>query len=244
MPHLHIFPISHFSEKARWALDHHGIAYERTDHVPGFHLLMIRRLGLKRTWVPVLEIDTGVVQGSGDIIDWADANGQGAALTPADAAERERVAALETRIDRDVGEALRRITYAVLLDDAPTTCELWTRGAPAYKRWLLRAAFPQLKKNVQRIYKLSPQRVAQAKRDLPAALDEIGAQLEGREWLGGDTFGRADIALAALLAPWTRPPEHPFAYPEPAQAELAEFIAPLVETPAWQHALKAYRLHR
>ena len=85
MPHLHIFPISHFSEKARWALDHHGIGYERTDHVPGFHLLMIRRLGLKRTWVPVLETDAGVVQGSGDIIDWADANGQGAALTPTDA---------------------------------------------------------------------------------------------------------------------------------------------------------------
>ncbi|MBK6811361.1 MAG: glutathione S-transferase N-terminal domain-containing protein [Sandaracinaceae bacterium] len=66
---LYIFPISHFSEKARWACDHHGVAYELVRCVPGPHVATMKRLGVKRTTVPVLTCADGPpIQGSGRII--------------------------------------------------------------------------------------------------------------------------------------------------------------------------------
>jgi hypothetical protein len=53
---LYTFNISHFSEKARWALDYEGIAYEERVLLPGPHQLVTRRIA-RRTHVPVLEHD-------------------------------------------------------------------------------------------------------------------------------------------------------------------------------------------
>jgi len=41
---LYTFNISHFSEKARWALDYEGIAYEERVLLPGPHQLVTRRI--------------------------------------------------------------------------------------------------------------------------------------------------------------------------------------------------------
>jgi glutathione S-transferase len=59
---LYTFNISHFSEKARWALDYEGIPYEERVLLPGPHQLVTRRIA-RRTHVPVLEHDGQYVQG-------------------------------------------------------------------------------------------------------------------------------------------------------------------------------------
>ena len=41
---LYTFNISHFSEKARWALDYEGIPYEERVLLPGPHQLVTRRV--------------------------------------------------------------------------------------------------------------------------------------------------------------------------------------------------------
>ena len=42
-PVLVTIPISHFCEKARWALDRAGVAYEEQRHLPALHRVAVRR---------------------------------------------------------------------------------------------------------------------------------------------------------------------------------------------------------
>ena len=71
MLRLYTFQISHFAEKARWALDWKGVKYQERRLLPGPHLAVTRRLGTV-TSVPILVCDGQVVQGSSAIIDFAD----------------------------------------------------------------------------------------------------------------------------------------------------------------------------
>ena len=71
-PILYIFNISHFCEKARWALDHCGVAH-RVQHVMvGTHRRLARKLGAASGSVPFLQAGDRVIAGSSAIIDWAD----------------------------------------------------------------------------------------------------------------------------------------------------------------------------
>jgi glutathione S-transferase len=48
-PRLITFGRSHFCEKARWALDWHGIAYDEIGWPPGLHIILAKRCGAKTT---------------------------------------------------------------------------------------------------------------------------------------------------------------------------------------------------
>ena len=60
---LYDFRFSHYSEKARWALDFKGIPYTPRHLVPGFHLRTARKLA-PRSCLPILEADGAVIQDS------------------------------------------------------------------------------------------------------------------------------------------------------------------------------------
>src|SRR5256714_12695929 len=64
-------PISHYCEKARWALDRAGIAYREERHVQGVHRIAARRAGGGRT-VPVLVTPEGSLGESEEILAWVD----------------------------------------------------------------------------------------------------------------------------------------------------------------------------
>src|SRR5947208_12820323 len=99
---LYTFNISHFSEKARWALDYEGVRYDERVLLPGPHQLLTRRIA-SRTCVPVLEHDGHCVQGSSAIIDYIAARLGGTSLTPADPAERAKALELEKELDQSLG---------------------------------------------------------------------------------------------------------------------------------------------
>jgi hypothetical protein len=46
-PKLIVFGISHFCEKARWALDWHGITYSEISWGPGLHRVLLKRYGAR-----------------------------------------------------------------------------------------------------------------------------------------------------------------------------------------------------
>src|SRR2546421_5903719 len=71
-PRLITIPISHYCEKARWALDRAAIPYREERHVQGVHRAYVRRAGGRGT-VPVLVADGDVVASSREIVEWADA---------------------------------------------------------------------------------------------------------------------------------------------------------------------------
>ncbi len=61
-------PLSHYCERARWALDLSGIRYREESHVPLFHRIATSRAG-GRT-VPVLVIGRDIFDDSAAIVHW------------------------------------------------------------------------------------------------------------------------------------------------------------------------------
>ena len=99
-PRVVTFAASHFCEKARWALDWHGIAYEEVGWPPGLHQILAKSCGAKHTTVPIVFDGQDVIQGSGAIIDWADKSDKDRtrSLTPpADRGEVRRSSAVPMR---------------------------------------------------------------------------------------------------------------------------------------------------
>src|SRR5262245_27302491 len=114
-PRLITFAASHFCEKARWALDWHGIDYDEVGWPPGLHVILARHCGAKGSTVPILLDGTEVIQGSGAIIDWADskASGCGRSLTPKTSHAEARE--IERRADEIIGPHVRRLAFAETL---------------------------------------------------------------------------------------------------------------------------------
>ena len=72
MLRLVTIPISHYCEKARWALERAGMPYREEPHVQGIHSVASWLAGGKGT-VPVLVTPDGVIGESEEIVTWVDA---------------------------------------------------------------------------------------------------------------------------------------------------------------------------
>jgi len=108
-PVLYVFAISHFCEKARWALDVLEVDYELRHVAPGEHMEIAKKLGAPRSSVPYLSLDGRVIQGSADIVTWAEGvSSTEISLTP-DAEDCEQI---EKRIDDVAGVHVRRFYYS------------------------------------------------------------------------------------------------------------------------------------
>lgn len=187
-------PFSPWSEKARWALDHHRFAYDKRTYVPLLGELGLRqRLGRWRgkVSVPVLFDAASTIADSYEIAKYADARGSGSPLVPP---EREREIAHwneRAQVVMSTGRALsldRALKMPEALDDmAP-------RGFPDLGG-VSRALTSVGVRFVQRKYAVSDQDV----RRVRAVLDEMRAALaRGRRYLLGD-FTFADVAACAAL---------------------------------------------
>ncbi len=76
-PYAEEAPMSQdFCEKARWALDWHGVAYNEISWAPGLHRVLLKHYGANASTLPVLLDDETIVQGSSAIIDWAENRAQ------------------------------------------------------------------------------------------------------------------------------------------------------------------------
>ena len=96
-------PISHFCEKARWALDRAGLTYVEERHLQVIHVFAARRAGGGRT-VPVFVTESGtVLADSTDILRWADAHVPNHLRLYPDGELGAQAAALETRLDDQLG---------------------------------------------------------------------------------------------------------------------------------------------
>ena len=242
---LYTFTISHFAEKARWALDYKRIHYQEKRLVPGSHIPIVKRMA-PGTFVPVLRDEGRVIQGSSAIIDYLDARKTERPLTPADPSERQRAIELERWLDRELGEPVRRVFYFHALNDPDLLIPLFNQGGPWWGRLFCRVGFRTIANRMRQMYAITAQNVALDKDRVTAAYGRIDALLENRRYLVGDRFSRADLTLAALAAPTWRPPEHPTYWPpdELYPHEITAFRARFAMTRTREHVLRMYREHR
>jgi glutathione S-transferase len=245
MPTLYTFAISHYSEKARWAIDHKRIAYRERPLLPGPHLFVTRRLA-RGSSVPILVDGDHTIQGSSAIIDRLDARFPEFALTPEGPAEREEARELEQWLDRELGETLRRAFYADALRYPELVVPLFTQGGPWWGPLFYRVAFPFVAGRIREMYSISRERAAADRSRLDAVFERVSSLLSGRRFLVGDRFTRADLTLSALAGPLFDPLEHPVRWPSEDR-----YPPPLVElrsrwrgTPAHEHVLRMYREYR
>src|SRR5207248_9019436 len=102
-------PISHYCEKARWALERCGLPYREQRHVQGIHRIAARRAGGGQT-VPVLVTAQGAIGESEQILMWADDRTPlEDRLFPSRPAAREEALALCRRFDEVLGPRGRRL---------------------------------------------------------------------------------------------------------------------------------------
>ena len=198
--------ISHYCEKARWALDRADIAYVEEPHAPVFQVAYARRAGGGRT-VPVLVAGDGEVVGeSSEILRWVDRRlGPGVRLYPA-GAQGEQAARLEAWLDTGLGPDGRLWMYQTALPMAHELVPWLAHGAPRSERFALRWGSPVIAAVVRRVLRVSPQNAVAALGRVDVAFDEVAAILsDGRPYLCGDRFTAADLTFASLAAPVLAP---------------------------------------
>jgi glutathione S-transferase len=198
-PTLITISFSHYCEKARWALDRCGIAYEERAHLPLFSYLATYHASRTKT-VPILVAGKIKLTDSTEIVAWCDGHQPGT-LVPADPGQREAALALEDDFDRQLGPATRRWGYAQLIDDPRVVPYLGSR-VPRWQALGLRVARPLAMKMIQRGLNITPDGVARSLDKIEEAFAKVTAMLaDGRRYLVGDRFTVADLTFASLAAP-------------------------------------------
>lgn len=240
---LHMFPSSHYNEKARWALDWKGLPHARIPYLPGPHLPQIRRLS-GQAQTPVLVMDGDVISGSARIVDALERAFPEPRLYPADPSARERALAVQRRFDDEVGPAVRTLLFAELLHELGHLCALFTRGQPAPKRALYRALLPLVRPVIARGNAVTPENVPRAAARVEEALDEVARAIGPSGQLVGDAFSVADLGAAALLAPLAELAHPDMARPQPVPPRLEALYARYAKHAAIQWVREQYAKHR
>src|SRR5919107_3649372 len=119
LPVLWHLDISHYSEKARCALDYKGIEHVRRAVTPGLQQLTARRLRAGRT-VPILETQGRTIGDSTRIIEEIERRWPDPPLYPAEPDERSRALELEDHFDERCGPDARRVVFNDNLTDPDT----------------------------------------------------------------------------------------------------------------------------
>jgi glutathione S-transferase len=244
MLRLYTFTISHFSEKARWALDLNGISYDEERLLPGPHQSTIRRLAPGSS-VPVLRHDGVVIQGSSAIVDYAERQLGATKLAPPQGAAG-RAKELEALADRAFGLGTQRIFYGALFARPKTIVDMWSQGGPWWGRAMYALTFPLIRPTLRRMYTILPGPIQEAKDLFCRAFDETDRALASAPYLLGETLSRVDVTVASLLAPLCRPPEHVLRWPKDTEmpSELVDFIREFEDRPTSGFVRRMYRDHR
>jgi glutathione S-transferase len=132
-PTLWHIAISHYSEKARWALDYKEVPHtRRAVSVPGLHIPAAKLLtrGASSTF-PVLEIDGQRIGDSTEIIAVLEGTFPEPPLYPADPVQRRRALELEDFFDEELGPHIRLLAFHELGKDPERFEAVIARTAPA-----------------------------------------------------------------------------------------------------------------
>jgi glutathione S-transferase len=217
-PVLWHIPVSHYNEKARWALDYKNVRHERRAPTPPAHMavsLFLTR-GSAKTF-PVLQIGGRVYGDSTEIIAALERLFPVPPLYPDDSEELARALEIEDFFDEQVAPHVRLLAWHEALKDPEALGRFAVQVLPpSMRRVSRRTAGPFAAWFLKRRYGVGDAESATLARSrIEGGLEMLDAELaDGREYLVGERFSVADLTAAAILYPMVRPPEGPQGLPE------------------------------
>jgi glutathione S-transferase len=240
-------PISHYCEKARWALERVGMPYREERHVQGIHRFAARRAGGGIT-VPVLVTPGGAIGESQEILEWVDARTPAEQrLFPEDPQARREVDRLCRRFDDELGPKGRRLMYVHMLAQRKLALSFNNEGVPAWEDRAIRYGWPLIVRVIQRVLDIRPGIEIADEAAVWGELDYVAELLaDGRPYLCGERFGAADLTFAAMCASVLAPPVYgvPLPQPDVLAPSTATLIQRVREHPAGRYALGLFTKHR
>jgi len=243
-PLLWHFPISHYTEKARWALDHKRVPHRRQ---------VLSASYLPRAWwatgrgrLPVLHLDGRAVGDSTAIIAALEERWPEPPLYPADPALRTRALEIEDWFDEEIGHPVRTVLVGPLMTEGggARTAEVIMNGMSAGVQRAFRFIHPVFRRYYFWRHGIGDDSRGRAPAVVKGGLDRVARELGASGYLAGDAFSVADLTAASLLAPIARPPGTLWAGLGRFPGAAEEFLAEVADHEAIAWVRETYRRHR
>jgi glutathione S-transferase len=250
--------VSHYNEKARWALDRLGVQYQEQPYMPLIHMVpvawAVRRNSdaaadhmSTRFSTPVLVTDDRIaICDSSRIVRWASVN---YAAPGNDLYPTAECAVLEARFSNSLGEHARRLAYYWALGDSRGIRALARANVGTAQAFLFSALLPVGRSFLKRVLSIDAAHAAISRQIVLEEVAFASESLHGKRFLAADRFTAADLALACMLAPVLLVscaegygavlPSMELAHPD-ARA----FAQELRNTQAGKHAMRMFREER
>jgi glutathione S-transferase len=180
-------PASSFSERVRWALEHKAVPYQAEEYAVATGEDELARLTGQRQ-VPVLMVDGRPLPDSTAILEWLEERVPEPALLPRDEGARAQVMLYEEVACAVLGPQARLLFIGRML------------GAENER-------IGQVGRFFAGKYHHSAYAEQAARAHVRRALTIFTQSLNGRRYLVGDTFTRADLTVATMLMVANPPPE-------------------------------------
>ena len=242
-PILYHLQISHYNEKARWALDYKRIPHVRRAPPPMMHTVWALAMTGTMTF-PVLRLNGERVGDSTRIIESLEQRYPEPPLYPADEQGRRRALELEEFFDEELGPHIRRAMFAEITRDrlsfAQAAAPRAGRGTQLFYKTAAPAAAPVLRMR----YGITPETAELGRRKTLAAFDRVSSELQPSGYLVGDRFTVADLTAASLLMPIVWPPEAEYLPAGPFPEAIVRWHESVSSHPAFEWARDIYRRHR
>jgi glutathione S-transferase len=210
------------------------------------HQILAKSCGAKSSTLPMLFDGATIIQGSGAVIDWAESKDRDSGRSLIPKTNRDEAEAIERRADAVIGVHVRRLAFAEMLPRYPHLLKpaLFQR-ASAWHRLLGNMMWPVSRRLMLRRLDIRPGAAAESRAKLEAEFDWLDAKLaDGRPYLAGERFSRADLTVASLLATFARPKEMPLYRALQAPESIAADVRRWSERPVMRFVLEQYRRHR
>lgn len=249
---------SHYSERARWALDHHGVAYSERRYMPLFHMFGVwkatRGRGGRadkvssRYSAPVLRTDAGLVlTDSGEILRWADEEYGNPETTLYPSPLREEILEFERSVEQRFGSDARRLAYWIGLNQPSVMRRLARENVGRVQALGFSLTAPAVSFGIRRGLGVDEVRALRSLERVRTTFEEVSERLGDNKFLIGDRFTAADLTLACMAAPVLLP-QSGYSANLPTLESLPgadqEIVAGLRLTRAAQHALGLFETQR
>ena len=247
LPTLWHIEISHYSEKARWALAYKGVEHRRRAPLPGAHIpvaLFLTR-GAHKTF-PIVQLDGRTVGDSTAVIAALEERFPEPPLYPADAEQRRRALELEDFFDEELGPHVRLLGFHELRNDPDAIQDADRKDRAGAARQGRR---PRSRLRSHLLQPALRRRRPAGGRSWPAPRSSPPSTASKRSSTVTSTWSAiasrvADLTAAALLNPIVLPDEGPIPNDTPGARGIEEFRAPLVDRDGFKWVEEMFARHR